>query len=186
MRIIISIFLWVSVLLVTSCGQQEQITVERQIGKYVSSLQEDIPYFSVSNVKMQYSVTFEQEIDRKQRLFEVKRDTYKKKVKEYRKKRLLQNLQKSQDELDHVEDILVRLAEYREANLYRKDSILYYVMTFNGFGEGKEKRLTLTDYYAVVSPKMEVYYICGPEESPVTCLSFTMPGYLHDVLGKEE
>lgn len=172
----------VIILSAVSCDRKDEFSVERQIGRYVVDNMDGIDYFNVKSLNHQYNVTFGQELERKRKLFELKQKFYAEKVVEARTKHHPKALAQHQMELLETEDILKRIEDYRQKNLGCKDSVIYGVFCFSGEGEGKEKKVTLKDHYAVISADSKVYNICGPGENPTVNMSIALPGYLQEVL----
>lgn len=134
--------------------------------------------FYVTSLKLESSVTLDDELNRRQSLFAGKEKTYAKAAEKYKRQNMPNNYAKNEEERQKAAATLERIDEYRKDHEAQLDSIIYYVYRMSGYGYAADKtKFQANNNYVSVTPENKVLSIQPADGNPYTGMGVTIPDY---------
>ena len=173
--------------ILSSCTPKAADPVEQAIVSEILSMPQGFSKVTFLNCEMIDSTTFAQELDRRVKLFETKRDADGKLLLKYTQEGKPRNAALKNESYRRDLEILRSLDSLRAASAGILDEIAYYDYRFSADADGEESgKMQFRDAYAAVTPDFEVIGLTAQKKDLHKGLGKVIPGYLELLRGESE
>lgn len=175
-----------ALLLLAACSEPAKPTpAEEAVNGYILRQNPSLEYFNFTRFTLADSVSFGQELERRERLFGTKITVERASAAKYERKGMPTNAAKHRKELQKAQRILRDLGKYRKAHEAVLDSVIYYIYEFDGYGYTVDNaRMQVSGMQAAVSPQDSVYQMKSSEENVCAGMGRALPGYIEILKSK--